>query len=160
MRGWQLPSSASSAVTTPSIKKCSFGFKKEDFRHAIGDEVSDNAIIRLRQIMSDRFGFDLTDKFTTDAVISLALEHCFDPVCDMLDKAEARLGRHERLDKMAVDYFNCADTPLNRAFVRKMMIAAVRRARRPGCKFDNIVVLESGEGWNKSYGVARAGGRR
>ena len=31
-----------------------------------------------------------------------------------------------------------------------MMIAAVRRARRPGCKFDQILVLESPEGWDKS----------
>jgi predicted P-loop ATPase len=30
------------------------------------------------------------------------------------------------------------------------MIAAVRRARWPGCKFDNITVLESEEGWLKS----------
>ena len=30
------------------------------------------------------------------------------------------------------------------------MIAAVRRVRKPGCKFDNITVLESPEGWNKS----------
>ena len=43
-----------------------------------------------------------------------------------------------------------SDTPLNRAFIRKTMIAAVRRARRPGCKFDTITVLESPEGWNKS----------
>ena len=30
------------------------------------------------------------------------------------------------------------------------MIAAVRRARQPGCKFDTIVVTESPEGWDKS----------
>jgi len=30
------------------------------------------------------------------------------------------------------------------------MIAAVRRARRPGVKFDQILVLESPEGWDKS----------
>ena len=30
------------------------------------------------------------------------------------------------------------------------MIAAVRRARDPGCKFDTITVMESPEGWNKS----------
>ena len=30
------------------------------------------------------------------------------------------------------------------------MIAAVARARRPGIKFDTILVMESPEGWNKS----------
>ena len=54
----------------------------------------------------------------------------------MLDKAEADYDGVERLDEMAVTYFNCEDTPLNRAILRKTMIAAVRRVRQPGCKFD------------------------
>jgi predicted P-loop ATPase len=51
---------------------------------------------------------------------------------------------------MAVTHFNCADTPLNRAFLRKTIIAMVARARVPGIKFDTITVLESAEGYNKS----------
>jgi hypothetical protein len=129
------------------------GFFGDVVRHelqSIVGEVSDTAIIQLRQFMSERFYFDLTEKHTRDAVISLALEHCFDPVRDMLDRAEADWDGVARLDGMAVNYFNCEDTPLNKAFVRKMMIAAVHRVRVPGCKFDSIVVLESKEGWNKS----------
>jgi predicted P-loop ATPase len=113
-------------------------------------EVSDNGIIRLRQVISDHFAIDMKDAATRDAVMSLALDHCFDPVCDMLDQAEGEWDGVKRLDRMAVEYFNCADTPLNRAIVRKTTIAAVRRARHPGCKFDNILVMESDEGWNKS----------
>src|SRR6185436_3487743 len=37
-----------------------------------------------------------------------------------------------------------------RTAFRKTMLAAVRRARRPGCKFDQILVCESPEGWDKS----------
>jgi predicted P-loop ATPase len=133
--------------------KLLFGYRGDSARHEmqfIVGEVTDNGIIRLRQIMSDRFGFDLGDKSTRDAVVSSALEHCFDPVRDMLDKAEAEWDGVERLDEMAVTYFNCDDTQFNRAAIRKTMIGAVRRVRRPGCKFDTIVVLESEEGWNKS----------
>jgi predicted P-loop ATPase len=113
-------------------------------------EVSDNGIICLRQVMSDHFGFDMKDASTRDAVKALALEHCLDPVRDMLDQAQGAWDGVKRLDQMAVDYFNCEDTPLNRAIIRKTMIAAVRRARHPGCKFDNITVMESEEGWEKS----------
>jgi predicted P-loop ATPase len=134
--------------------KMLFGFKDDTARHAlehvVGAEVSDNSIIALRQRMSDAYGFDLTEKHTRDAVISLAVEHCFDPVADMLAQAEANWDRIERLDRMAVDYFNCADTKLNRAYIRTTMIAAVARVRIPGIKFDQITVLESGEGQNKS----------
>src|SRR6266851_7846802 len=130
--------------------KMLFGFRDDAVRYELGGEMSDNAVIRLRQIISVQFGFDPKEQHTRDAVISLALDHCFDPVCDLIDKAQAEWDGEERLDRMAADYFNCEDTPLNRAFVRKMMIALVHRARVPGCKFDNIVVLESLEGWNKS----------
>jgi len=116
----------------------------------LAGEVSDNVIMQLRQVMSERFGFDLEDRHTRDGVKSLALERCFDPVCDMLDKAQAEWDGVERLDRMAVDTFNAEDTPLNRAMMRKWMVGAVRRARAPGCKFDTIPVLESAEGWNKS----------
>jgi predicted P-loop ATPase len=129
-----------------------FGFASDNARHILSDssDVDDNAIVKLRQLLSDTFGFDMGEKHTREGVISLALDHCFDPICDMLDKAQGDWDGVKRLDRMAVDYFNCTDTPLNRAVIRVMMIAAVRRARHPGCKYDTIVVLESDEGWNKS----------
>jgi predicted P-loop ATPase len=126
---------------------------KGDVQHQLQDivgEISDNVIIRLRQIISVEFGFDPKEQHTRDAVVSLADEHRFDPVCDLIDKAQAEWDGVERLDRIAVDYFNCEDTPLNQACGRKMMIALVHRPRHPGCKFDNILVLESLEGWNKS----------
>jgi predicted P-loop ATPase len=113
-------------------------------------EVTDVAIGALRVCLSDAFGLDFTEKHVRDAVVTLCNEHQFNPVVDMLAEAEANWDKVERLDRMAVDHFNAADTPLNRACVRKTMIAAVARARQPGCKFDTITVLEAPEGWNKS----------
>jgi Virulence-associated protein E-like domain len=133
--------------------KLLFGYQDDTTRHTVEQivgEVSDNGIIALRQRMSDTFGFDLTDKHTRDAVISLALERCFDPVADVLNEAEANWDGVERLDRMAVEYFNCEDTELNAAFIRKTMIAGVARVRSPGVKHDEITVLESEEGFNKS----------
>jgi predicted P-loop ATPase len=161
--GWPLPSmhNARLAITAIGVEcsydtfhnKLLFGVKDDKVRHVVQPilgEVSDDGILALRQLLSDRFGFDLTDRYTRDAVKSLALEHCFDPVADMLEMAEANWDGIARLDRMAADYFNCEDTPLNSACVRKTMIAAVARVRRPGCKFDTITVLESPEGYNKS----------
>jgi predicted P-loop ATPase len=133
--------------------KTLFGFRDDTVKHelqSILGEVTDDGIIALRQFMSDKFHFDLEDKATRDAVRSLAIDNCFNPVCDLIDKAQADWDGEKRLDKMAVTHFNCADTPLNRAFLRKTIIAMVARARVPGCKFDTITVLESVEGYNKS----------
>ena len=133
--------------------KTLFGYSGDSMKHELQSllgEVTDDGIIMLRQMLSKHLGVDLEDKATRDAVKSLALEHCFNPVRDMLDEAEKNYDGVLRLDRMAVDYFNCDDTPLNRAIMHKTMIAAVRRARDPGCKFDTITVMESPEGWNKS----------
>jgi predicted P-loop ATPase len=144
--------------------KLLIGFKRDDVRHEVevkslvGD-VTDDALIMLRQIISDKFGVDLEDKAVRDGVKSLALQNCFNPVMDMLAKAEAEWDGIERIDGMAVDYFNAEDTPLNRAMVRKTMIAGVRRVRKPGCKFDNILTLESPEGWMKSSALEELAGK-
>jgi hypothetical protein len=133
--------------------KLLFGDTGEKEKHAVEfmlGEVNDNGIIALRQLLSDRFGFDLGEKHVRDAVISLGNQNHFNPIADLLAEAEANWDGVERLDRMAVDYFNCADTPFNRAAVRKWMIAGVARVRNPGCKFDNMLVLESVEGYFKS----------
>jgi predicted P-loop ATPase len=120
-------------------------------RGLLGD-VSDDNLLMLRQKVSREFGFDPTDRFVRDAIKIMARENCFDPVCDLLDEGQSKWDKKKRLDRLAPDYFNVADTPLNRAFGRKVLIAMARRARRPGAKFDTIWVLEGPEGWNKSTG--------
>jgi len=113
-------------------------------------EMTDKALRALRFWLGDRYGFDLGEKHVLDAAMELARENQFNPVSDMLAEAQASWDGVQRLDRMAVDFFNCADTPLNRAVVRKTMIAAVRRVRQPGCKFDTILTMEAPEGLNKS----------
>jgi len=113
-------------------------------------EVTDNRIAALRWWVSRTYGRDFTEKHIRDAVVTAALERAFNPVVAMLAEAEASWDGVARLDRMAVDHFGCDDTPYARACVRKTMVAAVARARNPGCKFDTILVLESPEGWNKS----------
>ena len=133
--------------------KLLFGFRDEDIRHEIQfliDDNIDHGIICLRDMMSDRYGFEFNETAVRDGVTASARKQCFDPVADFLDAAQAGWDRNPRLDRMAVDYFSGADTPLNRAMVRKTMIAAVRRVRQPGCKFDNILTLVSIEGLMKS----------
>jgi len=136
--------------------KMLIGFRGDEVQHEIkliAGEMTDHALLRLRNMVSARFGFDPGDKPIYDAVMSLALENCFDPVLDMLDAAQAEWDGVERLDEWVVTYLGCEDTPLNRAIGSKVLIAAVHRARNPGCKFDCITVLEGEEGTNKSMAI-------
>ena len=71
----------------------------------------------------------------------------------MIDQAQEDWDGEKRLDNWVVTYLSCENTELNRAIGRKTLIAAVHRARVPGCKYDNITVLESPEGWDKSTAI-------
>ena len=112
-------------------------------------KVTDASIGALRVYLA-RFDRDFTEKHIRDAVSTLSVENSFNPVVDMLAEAEANWDGVKRLDRFAPDYLNGADTQLQQQFGRKTLIAAVARARQPGCKFDTILVLKTLEGWNKS----------
>jgi predicted P-loop ATPase len=141
-----------------------FGHKDDRTRHTVqkrfGSVVEDDGILALRHVLSNNFGFDLLEKHVRDAVRSIALQHRFNPNADTLAAAQALWERDgvPRLHRMAADYLNCEDTPLNAMCIRKHMIAAVARVRNPGCKYDTIVVLESIEGFNKSSAIEKLAG--
>jgi len=125
------------------------GEEQHEVKEFLG-ELTDEAILALRMFIGKQFKMEVSSQVMRDAVVFLAHQNRFDPVRDMLDRAEAEWDGVPRLDFMAARYFNAEDTPLNAEIMRKTMIAAVRRVRRPGCKFDHITVLESKEGWMKS----------
>lgn len=111
-------------------------------------EVCEENMDKFRQAIIDRFGFDPKKENTFDALHSLCVENAFDPVVDYL--AALKWDGKARLDNWLTYYLGADDSAVNRAFGRKTLIAAVRRARRPGCKFDNILTLEGGQGTGKS----------
>lgn len=111
-------------------------------------DLSDDAVHMLRKLIKRKWGFDPGERNTRDAAIQLCLEHQFNPVVDYLDGLAWDCT--PRLDRWLCDYLGAPDTRLVRAIGRLMLVAAVRRAREPGTKFDQIVVLEGREGTGKS----------
>lgn len=124
------------------------GHKLEAFQGEMTDDLS----AMLRKAVLDEFGFDPGREHVRDALHMMALENSFHPIRDYLSSLEWD-GR-PRLDTFLTDYFGAEDTPLNRAFGRIVLIAAVRRVRQPGCKFDEILVLEGKQGTGKSTALA------
>lgn len=55
-----------------------------------------------------------------------------------------------RLDRWLIDCAGAEDTPHVRAMSRAMLVAAVRRARHPGCRFVQMPVLTGPQGCGKS----------
>jgi predicted P-loop ATPase len=101
----------------------------------------ENVSLKVRQQVLTQYKFDPGVQFTFDAIKLRCLDHVFDPVRDYFDGL--RWDRKPRLDRWLIEYCGAEDTPLNRAIGRKMLIAPVRRVRKPGTKFDFMPVWES-----------------
>jgi Virulence-associated protein E len=122
-----------------------------DLVENLGPALSDAVVRAVRETIVARFGCDPGKDNVQEALERLCERNRFDPVCDHLDGLS--WDRKPRLDRWLIDYTGAEDTPLNRAFGRKTLLAAGRRARRPGCKFDFMPVLEGPQGVGKSSAV-------
>jgi hypothetical protein len=124
------------------------GHELENF---VGD-LSDPALLRLREIIYERFGFDSKTETVHAAVMTLANHRRFHPVCDYLDGLQ--WDGVPRIDGWLITYGGAKDSEYTRAVGALVLVAAVRRVRDPGCKFDEMLVLENPEqGTNKSQAL-------
>lgn len=119
-----------------------------------GTDLDDAAMNRFRLRMKDDFDFLPSKELFADVISDLARQASFHPVKDYLDEMQGKWDGVSRIERLLIDYFGAEDTPFNRAAGRLWMTAAVRRMRCPGCKFDELLVLISGQGAGKSSGIA------
>lgn len=82
----------------------------------------------------------------------LAHQNSYHPVRDYLDALV--WDKVPRVERWLTTYLGAEDDTFVRKIGELVLIAAVRRIRRPGCKFDEILTLVSPEGSGKSETVA------
>lgn len=122
-----------------------------------GPALDDAAVRRLWFLLDEKFGFKPERRYFEEVVYLLCNlpENRFHPVIAELDWTQAIWDGEPRLDTWLIDYAGAKDSPYTRAVSALVLIAAVRRVRKPGVKFDEMLVLESGEqGLGKSSLIA------
>ncbi|MFN3275072.1 MAG: VapE domain-containing protein [Paracoccus sp. (in: a-proteobacteria)] len=113
-----------------------------------GPNLDDDACNRLWLSIDERYKFRPTVDFFNRVLSDHARQRAFHPVLDYL--AGLRWDGVPRIGRWLAEYGGAADTPYTRAVGELVLVAAVRRVRRPGVKFDEMLVLESPQGTNKS----------
>ncbi|CAM3344783.1 VapE domain-containing protein [Asticcacaulis taihuensis] len=114
-------------------------------------EMTDKVCLLVRDLINKHFGFDPGSEMTRDAVYQLCNENAYDPLLDYLNSLV--WDGIERIDRWLVDLAGAEDSQYIRAVGRIVLIAAVRRVRSPGVKFDTILVLEGPQGSGKSSAI-------
>jgi hypothetical protein len=97
------------------------GHQLEQF---VGD-ITDPALLRLRELIHEQFRFDPATQTVHDAVRTLANHHRYHPVRDYLDSL--KWDGAPRLDSWLSVYCKAKNTPYTRAVGSKTLVAAVRR---------------------------------
>jgi predicted P-loop ATPase len=116
------------------------------------DLLDDTAVQRLWLLVDEKFKFLPTFDFFFAVVMDAARQNKFHPVKDYLNGL--KWDGVKRIDEWLIKYGKAQDTPFVRAVGALMLIAAVRRVKQPGCKFDEMPIIESAQGTNKSMMLA------
>jgi predicted P-loop ATPase len=104
----------------------------------------------------ERQGVKLHRGQVSDAIQTVAREHCFHPVHDYLDALV--WDGTGRLDDWLTLYLGAEQNDYHRAVGARWMISAIARTRKPGCKADCALILESDQGRGKSTAFGILGG--
>ena len=91
-------------------------------------------------------------EFFWTVVFDEAYRNAFHPVREYLDAL--RWDGIKRIDTWLVDYASAEGSEIVCAVGALMLVAAVRRIRSPGCKFDEMPVLISVQGFDKSTALS------
>jgi hypothetical protein len=118
----------------------------------VGPLLDDRAMARLWLAVDETFHFRPDKDFFWTVTTDAARRSAFHPVIDYLDSTT--WDGTPRIDTWLTRYGGAHDAPYSRAVGRLMLVAAVRRVREPGCKFDELVVFECEQGKNKSNALA------
>ena len=104
------------------------------------------------------FHLNLNTKQVSEQMLAVARRNAYDPLAHWL-KEEIRWDGVNRLESFFTRYFGATGDPRYLAQIGKSwLIAAVARALQPGCKVDNVLVLQGLQGKKKSTALQILGG--
>lgn len=119
-----------------------------------GPMLDDAAVCRLRLRAETEYKLRVAKDRFTDVLLDISRRSTRHPVREYLERVEPTWDGIQRIGSLFPAYMAGDDTPYVRAVGQLWMVAAVRRARQPGCKFDEMVVLESSQGTQKSTALS------
>lgn len=129
-----------------------------DFIEYDGKIIKDIEEKYIAEAAEEFFNHNISRINLQTAVETYANDNKYNPIVEYLDSLKGKWDGVKRLETFIIDTLDADDTPLNRFFSKKWMIAAVKRAYIPGCQFDCVLALQGGkQGSGKSTLFRRLG---
>lgn len=106
--------------------------------HEAPQEMNDEAVLELRLKLQRQW--ELGPPRVVDWLRAIALQDRRHPMREYLDGL--KWDGKPRIDAWLSTYLGAKETPYTREVGRLVLLAAVARVRQPGCKFDEMMILE------------------
>lgn len=120
-------------------------------------EWSDTDDIRLTSYLQEKLGLHrITKQVVHDAVILYAQDRSRNEPLDWLESL--KWDQTPRVHSFFHTYFGATDSDYSQAISKNFWISMVARIFKPGCKVDNMVILEGPQGKFKSTALSVIGG--
>ena len=130
--------------------------KNPPFAGAELGEWTDMDDLRCTLWMQQTFGFAPRQDVVMGAVLLIADLNKYHVVRNYLNGLV--WDGQPRLNRWLIDRLGAADIPYNEVVASKWLVAAVARIYKPGCKADNVLILEGDQGIYKSTALKVLGG--
>jgi len=139
------------------LREPPWGTKKGVYTHKlVSDSDLHHMMVWIHKMYDVSFGYAKMK----DSIPAISMAHAFHPVVDYLESL--KWDGVPRVETWIYDYLGTAlpkDDIYLRAVSKKVLVGAVARAYRPGCKNDTMMILESTvQGVGKSTAVEILGG--
>lgn len=132
--------------------------RKNDFSHLTEykndrgqwESLNDDFISATREYITENFVFfvRLSREMTTDAILRAAVDNRVNPPRDYL--TSLIWDNKPRLNSWLHHTYGTPDDELHQAIGSNWLKGLVKRVMRPGCQFDEVLALESPQGYRKS----------
>lgn len=140
-------------------------FRLNDYSHMVETcweteewvNLYDNCIIELMKYMQRKHPYfrSVPKYVVTDAVMSVAYENKVNPPQDYFQSLV--WDKKPRLNSWLSSAYGVPDDELNQAIGSNWIKGLVKRVMTPGHRFDEVLSLESPQGWRKSTSISELG---
>ncbi len=121
-------------------------------------EVRDIDLISLKTYFSEKKQINLSKDHVLEVILTASRDYRYHAIKDYLNAL--KWDNTKRLDTWLIDNIGAEDNVYVRAISQKILIASVARIFEPGIKFDQLVVLEGGQGIGKSMLIKYLAGEK
>lgn len=116
----------------------------------------DEDTAQLKSLINHRYELLFGDDRIIDTLIVVSQKNRYNPVKDFIRTEE--WDGVSRIGDVFIDYLGAEETPYVREVTELWFAAAVARIYKPGCKFDDVPILDGSQGIGKSTLIEKIAG--